>query len=118
MCSPGYAYWGKKTFKNARSKNDPSHKTFKKIGHFSAVVWKGAKNFGFAIVKRKLSKEDCKTLGISKECTCWWGVGHYNPPGNISGKFAKNVEKGSFDSAKNCKDNRSEYAKYIKKSKT
>ena len=135
VCYPGYSYWGTSPFndmgKYSRQPLHPKYQKayaiFKKIGHFSAVVWRRTKKFGFAITKRKLSQYDCNVTLPNNipgspsiidagptGCTCWWGVAHYRSPGNLPGRFKWNVKKGAFNPNTHCAKDQKLYDRYIK----
>ena len=105
MCQPGFEdLFGK-----------PNGFT-KQTGHFTQMVWKSTTKFGFAKVKREMTVDQCKKhfKDFTSDCTCWWGVAHYMRSGNVKGRFHKNVIKGTFDANKDCKADRSKYAKHMK----
>ena len=51
-------------------------------GHFTQLVWKGAKRLGIG-----------KAIGKYKGLDCNFIVARYSPPGNVRGQFQTNVQR-------------------------
>ncbi|XP_078365354.1 Golgi-associated plant pathogenesis-related protein 1-like [Oculina patagonica] len=77
VCNPGYNF-------NGDGKSTGT-------GHFTQVAWKTSTQLG-------IGRAETTRNGMQ----CAYIVGRYQPAGNFFGKFAENVQRGSFDAASYC----------------
>ena len=54
-------------------------------GHFTQLIWKSSKKFGFGFATKK-----------NGNMTCHYSVARYRPAGNMAGEYVSNVLKGKL----------------------
>ena len=65
-------------------------------GHFTQVVWKTSTQLGISFARGTYA------IGGQQYANCLFVVGRYKEEGNMTGTFAQNVAKGSFNKQTSC----------------